>query len=176
MKAIFLLLLIIGLLNSRIIRLKNHICADKIYSGRGLVALELQEFETDDPIYITYTAYDGNIHNYVKYTFTDEFPYDEYIYLPNNKDPYIKWITSHKHNISDGNGGWRVYYTYDHHYYYKFKKPENMTYLVMHYNLAGYVNKYIDIDNTNLGSYLTITIICSVFGSIIFIGGVIFFY
>ena len=176
MKVIFLLLLLIGLLNSSIIRLKYHKCTDKIYSGKGLVALELQEFDTDDSIYITYSAYDGNIHNYVKYIYTDEFPVDNDMYLPNNKDPYTSGTTSHKHNVSDGHGGWRVYYTYDHHYYYEFKKPENMTYLVMHYNLAGYTNKYIDIDNTYLGRYLTIIIICSVIGGIILIGVGIFFF
>ena len=174
MKISIFFFMLLELFDGSIIRLGYHKCTDAIYSTSGLVALEIDKFDTDEDIYVTYTGYNGKIVRNIKYTFMTEFPYDEGMYLPFTNSPYSDGTTSHKHNVSDGHGGYTVYYTYDYHYYYEFKKKANATFLVMSYDTRGYSPRYIKIDNTYFGRYLTIIIIVSVVVGVILIGVGIF--
>lgn len=173
MKIIFLFLILIGLFDCSIIRLKYHKCTDRLKDS-GLVALELDKFSTGEDIYITVSAYNGDTLHYLDYSFEEDFPYTENMYLSGYKDPYSTGTTSHKHNVSNGHGGYTIYYTYDHDYFYEFKKPENSTYLVMKYAKGS--ASYVEINNTSLGRYLTIIIIVSVVAGVILIGVGVFFF
>ena len=171
MRTFLILFLICGLFDCSIIRLKYHKATSRIYSGSGLIALEVDKFDTDESIYVTYSSVDGNIGNYVRYEFSDTFPDEEHTPI-NRKDPYSSAETEVEHNESNGYGGYRVYYTYDYDYYYEFIKPENKSYLIMDYYVGN--ADYIIVDNTLWGRWKTLIIIISVVASIIVLGVGIF--
>ena len=70
---------------------------------------------------------------------------------------YIKAYSSdykgYKRNVSDGHGGYRIYYVYDYYYYFEFQKTNNTRYLVIEYSLGASSAQYLIFDNTVKGKY-----------------------
>ena len=177
MKVIIFICLIAQFLG-RIIYLKKYGVTPSIYSGDGIVALDLSEFKEGDSIYITYDTVDGEYSELIYYNFTTTYP--------DGKDPnllkgrqycYSDGYTTIKHNVSDGRGGYRIYYTYNYHYFFEFKKPINETanYLLLGYDLTGYRLSSLTVDNTRFRRYImTVIIVCSIVGGILLIVGISF--
>ena len=170
---IFLLLFLVSSLYCSMEFLHKYDCSRKITRGKGLVTLDLSEFETGDSIYITYNTYEGEYDDFIYYQFSNKYPKSEYDFQYNDlKECYTDSTTSHEHNVSDGYGGYYIYYTYDYYYYYEFIKPENASYLIMEYDLSRSYAHYLYVDNTRLSYYAKATIIaCTVVGA--FVIGVI---
>lgn len=81
--------------------------------------------------------------------------------------------------MSDGYGGYRIYYTYDYHYFFEFQKPynESANYLLLGYDLTGYRMDSIQVDNTRFKRYIkTVIIVFSIIGGILFFVGIYFLY
>ena len=150
----------------------------KITDGYGLIVLDLDKFEINDKIYITYGAYQGNISSFIYYTFNDTYPTNETIDLPEKLDSYAQGTTQHKHNISEHHGGYRyrVYYTYDHFYYYELEKKTNIKYLIMRYSFSPTSIRYLDVDNTKLSKNMKAILAVSItFGVILLVLAIFLF-
>ena len=115
----------------------------------GLVVLDISDFTEEEPIYIYYNTYEGNYTNSIRYAFSNySINSVSDIKLESTKKTYMTRSIIHKHNISDGRGGYTVYYNYEYGYYYKFKRPDNISeFLALEYSLAGYWMNYILVSN-----------------------------
>ena len=177
MKAIIFLCLF-GFFLCGINFIKKYKSTSKIRDNYGLVVLDLSEFAEGDPIYITYNTYEGEYSYSIYYSFTDQYPSNGGPeILTDTMSCYSDSYTSHKHNRSDGFGGYYIYYTYDYYYYYEFEKPINASnkYLVMGYDLRYYHSvEYLIVDNTRFNRYITTIITVSCVVGAILIAGVIF--
>ena len=160
--------------------IKKYDTSPYIYSGSGLVILDLSEFKEGDSIYITYDSHDDTYSRLIYYNFTQDYPgWEDPNLLQGKKYSYSDGSTSYKHNVSDGWGGYRIYYTYDYHYFFEFKKPfnQNANYLLLGYDLTGYRMKSIVVDNTRFRRYIkTVIIVFSVIGGILFFVGLYFLF
>ena len=81
--------------------------------------------------------------------------------------------------MSDGYGGYRIYYTYDYHYFFEFQKPynESANYLLLGYDLTGYRMDSIQVDNTRFKRYIkTVIIVSSIIGGILFFVGIYYLF
>ena len=177
MKAIIFICLMTQLFGA-IYRIGQYGVTPPIYDGKGIVVLDISEFKDDSSIYITINSYNEKYTSSMRYNFAKYSPVNENINLTSIKITYSVGTTSYKHNVSTPWGGYRVYYTYDYHYYFEFKKPTNQSvnYLVMGYNLIGYKMEYIKFDNTRFSkSITTIIIVGSIAGGIILISVIIIF-
>lgn len=173
MKFILFILLITTLYCS-IYYLKKYESTTKIKDYYGLVVLDLQEFEEGDSIYITYHTYEGKHNKYIYYEFSNSYPESEDKTLLDYKYCYSDTYSSTKHNVSNGYGGYRIYYTYDYYYYFEFKKPNDADYLIMGYDLSRSSADYLYVDNTRFNRWTTTLIIVGSIGGAILIGGGIF--
>ena len=148
----------------------------RITDGYGLIVLDLDKFDLNDKIYITYEAYQGNISSFIYYTFNDTYPTNETIDLPEKLDSYTHGTTQHKHNISNHHGGYRVYYTYDHFYYYELEKKTNIKYLIMRYSFSPTSIRYLDVENTKLSKNMKAILAVSItFGIVLLVLGLFLF-
>ena len=177
MKVIIFICLIAQFLG-RIIYLKKYKESPRISYGSGLVVLDLSGFKGGDSIYITYDTEDGKYSKLIYYNFTTTYPtWEDPNLLQGRQNCYSDGYTSIKHNVSDGWGGYRIYYTYNYHYFFEFKKPVNETanFLLLGYDLTGYHLSYLKIDNTRFRRYIkTVIIVCSIGGGILFFVGIYF--
>ena len=68
---------------------------------------------------------------------------------------YIKAYSSdyktYEMNVSDGYGGYEIYYVNDYYYYFEFEKTNNTSLLVIEYNLRSSSATYLIFDNTRKG-------------------------
>ena len=56
-------------------------------------------------------------------------------------------------NVSDGYGGYEIYYVNDYYYYFEFQKTNNTHYMVIEYSLGSTTASYLIFDNTRKGKY-----------------------
>ena len=171
-----LLFFLISCFTCTIYVLRQYETITKIKDGYGLIALELDKFDINDKIYITYGAYNGDIPSYINYTFSDEFPTLETMELPNKLNSYTEGVTTHKHNDSLPNGGYRVYYTYDRFYYYEFEKKNNSKYLIMRYSFSPLEINYLKVENTKLSKNMKAIIAVSVTCGVLLLVGALILY
>lgn len=165
-----LLLCLISCFTCSILNLKPFGQLEKIKDGYGLVVLELDKFDLGDKIYITYTASNGNISNFIYYSFTDEYPNSDQMNLSQLLNAYEEGSNTQKHNVSNGHGGRKIYYTYDKFYYYEFEKKTNSKYLVMRYSFSPNSIDYLTIENTRLNSSMSFIIpLCATLGGVVLI-------
>ena len=148
-----------------------------IYSGSGLVVLDVQGFNPGDSIYITYNSYDDEYSERIYYNFTDSYPqWEDPNILQNRMECYSDGMTTIEHNVSYGNT-YRIYYTYNYHYFYEFIKPNDTDYLLLGYDLYGYHMDYIEVENTRFRRYImTLIIVGSIIGFILVLVGGFFLY
>ena len=160
--------------------IKKYEASPYIYRGSGLVILDLSEFKEGDSIYITYDSHYNTYTRTIYYNFTKDYPsWENPNLLQGRKDSYSDGSTSYKHNVSDGYGGYRIYYTYDYHYFFEFQKPynESANYLLLGYDLTGYRMDSIQVDNTRFKRYIkTVIIVFSIIGGILFFAGIYFLF
>lgn len=175
MKFILLILLIANLYCS-VYYIKKYERSPKIKDYSGLVVLDLIEFKEGDSIYITYNTYEGKYHDYIYYNFSNSYPdFGDPQSLKNYIYCYSNSYTEHKHNVSDGYGGYYIYYTYDYYYYFEFTMPNNNTrYLIMGYDLSRSKAYYLYVDNTRFNRWVTTLIIVGSVAGAILIGAIIF--
>lgn len=170
---IILFILLISHLTCGIYRLEKYDCSRKITDSYGLVVLDLLEFDDGDSIYITYNTYEGEYYDYIYYEFSDYYPRSQDHLLEEWTYCYSDTYSSHKHNKSDGYGGYYIYYTYDYYYYFEFIKPNNTRYLIMGYDLGSTKAYHLYVDNTRFGRWTTtIIIVCCVVGAVLIAGGI----
>ncbi len=134
---IILFLLLIKYFFCNIYYLKKHECTEEIKDDKGLIILELSEFEINDDIYITYIVKNGKyINDFINYTFSDIYPKNlEEIKLENIKNQTMHGSISYF-------GGEKNYY------YYEFKKVNETKYLIMDYITEKEKFDYIQVENS----------------------------
>ena len=150
--------------NCAIYYIKKYECTPEIKDSKGLVILDLSEFELNEYIYITYLAVNGGYDCNIHYNFSDFYP---------KKVSEIKL-----ENIL----GWYSYYeetivnTKKYRNYYKLTKTNKYKYLILDYKIYNDVD-YIEVDNTrfSFGVKVGIIIGCSI-GGIWFIAFLIGIY
>ena len=147
-----------------------------ITDGYGLIVLDLDQFEINDKIYITYSAYHGDISSFIYYTFNDTYPSSETMDLSEKLDSYTTGTKEHKNKIKDGNGGYKVQKTYDHFYYYEFEKKTNFKYLIMRYSFSPTKIRYLEVDNTKISKNMhAILAVSIIFGIVLLVLGLFLF-
>ena len=125
----------------------------KSTSRRGIVYLNIEDFQLKDTIYILFNVVNGAMATRIEYGYDDLAPEDLNIYLEHTMVPTMN-AESQTDTFTE--------HTYTLKYYYDIEKEENKKFLIIRY--CDFDGEYLEIENTKVNWARTVLII--VFGSI----------
>ena len=125
----------------------------KSTSRRGIVYLNIEDFQLKDTIYILFNVVNGAMTTRIEYGYDDLAPEDLNIYLEHKMVPTMN-AESQTDTFTE--------HTYTLKYYYDIEKEENKKFLIIRY--SDFYGSYLEIEHTrvNWGRVAVIIIIGSI--------------